>query len=387
MCLLVLASCGRTNGKLPDLTDNFLFDSDLPMGGSAAFKMLKQAYPNKFYQQKKEGFSSLNYNLEDSRSLYYMTGRNFFVNELEVEDLLSFVQRGNSVFIAARYIDTSLLNKIGLAGNNIFFEQMPGGLDETRTGLSANEFEGDSSFEYFYQPFANSFSALPPKSIRILGANEDKVPNFLVYYFGKGRLYLHCDPRALTNYFLLHNENYNYFQQILQLLPARPDHIFIDDHYCRQTYKPRESDGSLLGFIFNNPPLAWGFLILVAAFLLYILMNGKRRQRIIPIKKPVYNATVSFTEAMAGLYLKDKDNRNIAEKMITYFLEETRTKHFINTTKLNEDFTQALSRKTGNSLNATKDLVYIMKMVQDGAEVTDDLLMDLNNKLQNFKTA
>ncbi len=352
--------------------------------------MLQEAYPDKYYQQKKQGFSDLNYEIEDNASLYYMTGKNLYLNELEAEDMMSFVQRGNTVFLSVRNIDTTLLEKIGITQMSVplYYEAAPFQYADTKVRLSSSEFDGvDTSFSYFYFPFLNSFFKTEAPHVRVLGYNNFGAPNFLVYYTGKGKLYLHGDPRALSNYFLLHDNNATYFKQVLALLPAKPEHIYIDDYYSRQTYKPAQRKSSLFGFIFDNPPLLWAFLILSGSFLLYIFMNGKRRQRIIPIKKPVTNATVSFTEAIAGIYRKNKDNKNIAEKMITYFYEDIRTRYFISTAKLDQDFMETLSRKTGNSLAATKDLFYIMKMIQDLDEVSDEILMDLNHKLQNYKQA
>ena len=136
--------------------------------------------------------------------------------------------------------------------------------------------------------------------------------------------------------------------------------------------------------IFKYPPLKWAFWISLMLLLLYILFNGKRRQRIVPIIKPVQNSSVAFAEAIAGLYLKEKNNKIIADKMITYFNEYIRSRYFLNTNIANHDFLMALSRKSGVVLNKTETLYRTMQQVSDSIEIDDFILLNLNEQIQQF---
>ncbi len=106
----------------------------------------------------------------------------------------------------------------------------------------------------------------------------------------------------------------------------------------------------------------------------------KRKQKVIDIIKPNKNTTVAFTETVGRLYLQHKNNRNIAEKIITYFYEYLRKKYFINTSVINTEFINALSGKSGVPKNETEELFGLISNIQKQEEVTDDDLLELEFK-------
>jgi hypothetical protein len=80
----------------------------------------------------------------------------------------------------------------------------------TYVALSPSIFKDSASYQYFYFPFYNHFSKLAREQSVVLGNNKFG-SNFIVVFYGKGRFYLHTEPRALSNYFLLQKDNYKYF--------------------------------------------------------------------------------------------------------------------------------------------------------------------------------
>ena len=167
-------------------------------------------------------------------------------------------------------------------------------------------------------------------------------------------------------------------------MPQTPEHIYWSSYYGKKTYKESDNSFSTLSTIFKYPPLRWAFWIALALLLLYILFNGRRRQRIVPVIPPVENSSVAFAEAIGGLYLKEKSNKTIAEKMITYFHEHIRSRYFLNSSVVNEDFLQSLSRKSGVEYATIKRLYYDMQTAVDSPEVDDEMLLNLNTQIQEF---
>ncbi|MBK8496492.1 MAG: hypothetical protein IPL50_16930 [Chitinophagaceae bacterium] len=70
--------------------------------------------------------------------------------------------------------------------------------------------------------FQNHFNKIDSSHSRVLGYNDKKNPNFIVHFYGKGKLFLQCEPRALSNYFLLKDNNYNYLVNALVFTQAIP---------------------------------------------------------------------------------------------------------------------------------------------------------------------
>lgn len=116
----------------------------------------------------------------------------------------------------------------------------------------------------------------------------------------------------------------------------------------------------------------------------YILFGGKRIQRIIEQIKPNENTTLTFTETIGRLYLQKKDNKNIADKMITYFNEYIRNTYFLNNNHVNDDLVSVLSRKSGVEKEKVDTLYRSIAATQNSDVVNDYQLLSLQQQIQAF---
>jgi hypothetical protein len=328
-------------------------------------------------------------------SLYVLITKNLAVNSDEAEALLGFVRKGNDLFISADYIDEELLNKIHCAEERMreIISEVAGMMKVTSVSMHGNyTFPG---YKYYYYPFLNSFNQYDSSYTRILGINEINTPNYIVLFLGKGRLYLHAAPRTFSNYFLLTQSNYQYLQNILSYLRPEPESIYWDEYYKSKGFSTKNSRGgydrgdsdnnfSSLDVINRYPSLLWAFWLSVSVIIVYILFNMKRKQRIINELKPNANTTLVFTETVGRLYLQKKDNKNISDKMITYFYEYVRNKFFMNTSRINNEFITSLAGKAGITVAETTKLFETINTVQSSDQVTDVELLSLNQQVQNF---
>jgi len=367
--------------------ETYSYKDTKPFGASVAYSMLNEAYPFKYPELIKKDFAD-NYQWEyDTSSLYVNISKNFFLTDRDAESLFDFVYKGNTVFISAENIDSNLLSKVHAKTDRDFsiFFYGDGPLRYTSAGLTKNLSAYKDSFQYFYYPFYNYFSETKGLHAQPAGVNHYGDKNFCAFFWGKGRIYLHCEPRALSNYFLLSGNNYLYMEEIIRLLPGMPENIYWDDLHRTQNYRSR-GDGSFstLDTIMKYPALARAFFIALGLILLYVFFSSKRRQRIIPVIKPAENNSVAFTEAIAGLYLGKKDNKLIAEKIITYFNEHVRSKYFMQMNIQDEAYADMLSRKSGVSTEITIPLAKTMRSVTASPRVNDRQLLLLNGLTEKF---
>jgi hypothetical protein len=378
--------CRQKTG-LPNLTETYRYNDKKPFGTGIAFKLLSKSYPGDYISIKNDAFAKTAAWISDTSALYVNISAKFFIDESDAAALMNFVFQGNRVLISANEIDTLLLKELHTR-QSLNAEWLntinPMPYATTTTTLIKELASTKNVFSYFYYPVQNHFISNTSVNSRVAGYNGVGKPNFIVYNWGKGKLYLHCEPRIFSNYFLLNGDNYLYLSQVLQMMPAEPEHIYWDDYYNRHNFKDDDGSFSTLGMIFKNPPLKWAFWIALLLLLLYILFNGKRRQRIVPVIKPVQNSSVAFAEAIAGLYLKEKNNKSIAEKMITYFNEYIRTRYFLNTGHVNNEFIEALSRKSGVGFAKTEILYRTIRRVTESEVVDDYQLLNLNEQIQQF---
>ena len=193
-----------------------------------------------------------------------------------------------------------------------------------------------------------------------------------------------------SNYFLLTGDNYKYFENVISYLRSDPKNIYWDEYYSKQDFSRKKIGGSnknqfsSLKVINQNPPLLLAFWLSVVALLLYILINIKRKQRVINEVEPNKNTTVAFAETVGRLYLQKRNNKNIAEKMITYFYEHVRNNYFLNTNQINNDFMNTLSRKSGVAIELTQNLFSAIDKMQGSKNIDDAELLTLNQMIQKF---
>ncbi|MGB4844911.1 MAG: DUF4350 domain-containing protein, partial [Ferruginibacter sp.] len=349
--MTLLTSCGNKNAvKLPSLRETYTKNDKRPFGASIAYSQLDAMFTDNVIRDIKQPFTKTWPNISDTAAVYICITSKLFVNEEEVDAMLEFIEAGNDLVISAGRIDEILLERIGC--NQVYadlsVEEMLGFMEQTKASSLARP---GSYYSYYYYPFRNYFEKIDSSKTKVLGYNNNKHPNSIVYFHGRGRLFLQCEPRALSNYFLLKENNYQYLQHVLAYTHQQPDHVYWDDYYNKLLYRKKGKNDnagfSTFSEIMKHPPLQYAFWIALALLLLYIFFGGKRTQRIIEEVKPNENTTVTFTETIGRLYLQKKDNKNIADKMVTYFNEYIRNTYFLNSNHVNDDFVTVLSRKSG----------------------------------------
>jgi hypothetical protein len=386
----LLCSCGakKKNG-LPDMSKNFSKNSKKPFGTYVAYEMLKAKYADNSIQVSKKNFSKSKVGLYESQNLYVIISKQVWINKEDLEAMLQYVSNGNQLFISANYIDDLLLDTLGLKVQYntevSIFQNMPFGdtMKDVHVSLSDSVLFKPEQYGFFYYPFRGNFMR-PGKHLQgLLGYNNVKEPNFISTTFGNGRIFLHLDPEVFSNYFLLSGNNKEYFERAMSYTASVRETVYWDDFY-RLGLPPSDGKFSKLGVFMKYPMLKWALLLAGAALLLYIAVGSKRRQRIIPVKVPNTNSSVSFVETIGRLYLQKKDNNNIAHKMITYFMERIRTTYYLNTSQVNSEFFSSLSKKSGVNEEDVKLFFQYMAGLQQTENISDQELLNLNNQIQSY---
>ncbi|HEY8661502.1 MAG TPA: hypothetical protein VIL78_20875 [Hanamia sp.] len=401
-CILLFAglnSCRFQEGRqLPSLTESYRNTDKLPFGSFIAYKGFQSEFPDYEINVEEKPFDKTWDNIKadsgSKYSLYFLITKNLILTKAEADAMMEYVKAGNDLFISADYIDSKLLDAVYCSVNREgeIINEVNGKMRDTHVSMYfGNDFKYHT-YSYYYFPFLNYFSSYDTSFASVLGVNEKKLPDYVLLFSGRGRLYLHLAPRIFSNYFLLTKDNYRYFEYVTAYLRFDPRYIYWDEYYKnisssrnRNNLNSKDDKGfSTLSVIKRNPPLLWAFYIALAGILLYVIFNIKRKQREIDIVKPNNNATLAFTETIGRLYFQHQNNRHIADKMVTYFYELIRNKYFINTAVINAEFVNSLSGKSGVSQNDTEELFSLIKNIQEHENITDEQLLNLNLKIENF---
>ena len=394
----MLSGCTLQNKKrIPSLRESYRKTDKLPFGSFIAYEGFQSEFPDYWINIADKPFDKtwpVIKNNSDKYSLYFLVTKNLLLSVDEVNAMIEYVKAGNDLFISADYIDSKLLDAVycTLDRKSEIINEVNGKMQDTHVSMYYGDNFKTSKYGYYYFPFLNYFSSYDTTYARVLGVNEKNLPNYLVLFAGKGRLYLHVAPRIFSNYFLLSGENYHFFEYVTAYLRFDPQYVYWDEYYKnhpsganRNNTDNDDDNFSSLNVIKQNPPLSWAFYIALAGILLFVVFNAKRKQSAMEIIKPNSNTTLAFTETVGRLYFQQKNNKNISEKMITYFYEYLRKNYFNNTSVINGDFINSLSGKSGITYSETKELFELIKNIQLQENITDEELLALNEKIDNFK--
>ena len=375
--------------KIPRLTETYSYVDKNPFGAYIAYHQLTEMFYRNSMRNEKRSFEKAAIYQDDTSSVYICIAHSLFTTDDDVSAIISFAERGNDIFLSCAEFDDNLLKRLNCEVTDVYINKLHPDIYET-TGLRINTgISQDSGFyRYFYFPFTSKFSSYNKTNTHVLGVNENGDADFIVISKGSGHIFLHLDPRAFSNYFLLQKNNYQYMEKAFGFLNAYPDHVYWNNYYLKfrskQSRLDDNDDFNSFSEILSHPPLAAAFWLAIILLLLYILFGMKRRQRIVEMIKPNENTTVTFTETIGRLYLQKKDNKNIAGKMITYFNEYIRNNYFLNTNIINDDFITTLSRKSAVPRDKVESLYRAMDHALQHPTVDDYQLLSLNEQMQDF---
>ncbi|MBZ9650650.1 DUF4350 domain-containing protein [Psychroflexus montanilacus] len=316
---------------------------------------------------------------------YFFINRYVSLTDEESNELLSWAENGNSVFIASEGIPKLLLDTLGLDisfyVSNSEIEYNPSfNLKDKPQRLS--EFKkSKKAFEYLY------FSKIDSASTKALGVvkakNEENEThtNYIQVNWGKGKFLLHLAPQVYTNYFMVDEDNADYTSRTLGYLNLSQP-LFWDNYY--KSGKERISNP--LYYLLSNPYLKSAYYLIIITSLLYVLFGGKRKQRPIPIIPPVQNRSYEFAQTIAGMYLDKKDHKAIAQKQITSYLEQIRSTYNLSTSEINTSFLKDLASKTNQEYEDLKALFQYIERINTSEVVSEDELKTLDKKMTTFNS-
>jgi hypothetical protein len=295
--------------------------------------------------------------------------------------LLKNAEKGADVFIAADRFSQNFLDTMQAKVADYFIDNTFDALfnrEDTSTVTFKNP--NLSSDEYYY-PRNNIhyyFNRFDTASASVIAINDLKLPVLIRMRWGKGNIYLCTLPLAYSNAYLLMNDNHQFAEQTLSYLPKKP--IEWTQYY----QLGRREIRSPLRFVLTNESLSWAYYITIGALLLFMVFEMKRRQRIIPVIKPLENTSLQFVSTIGNLYYQNGDHKNIVEKKVNYLLERIRARFYMQTKDIDDNFITTLARKSGHLESDVRSLFSLIKTLQQKPRVTADELIELNLKIEKF---
>ncbi len=370
-----------------DWEESFDEKSNKPYGMSIFYKELPSLFKNRevrtvFHQPDSylRAHSEDGYGDYVAKGSYIIIGNSSYLENDSVDELLNFVDTGNTLFISDYYFAQRIHDTLDIDIDYILNETDSISYESLKYVNIEPSIIDKNEGDYY-------FSRFDTIHYKVLGHSkiDYKHVNFIQVPFGKGHIYLHLEPKVFTNYNILKENRYKYVEGLISYLPE--DDIYFDSYTkIRTGYDGEVERESNLSWFLEQLSFRWAWYTAIIFGILFMIFNAKRRQRIIKIIKPLQNTTLAFVKTVSNLYFEIQDHKNLIDKKITYFLEKIRTDYNLDTSSLNDEFIEKLAGKAGKKKDDVKKLIDYINFLRSKNEFFEENLIKLNRHIEAFNT-
>jgi len=335
---------------------------------------------------KKSPFESFQDSLQQKGTYFFL---NEYINltKEEIDQLLEWVNSGNTAFISSQGIPKSLLDTLGidisfyLSNSQIEYKPSFNLVEENLKLESAKKSKKAFEYLYFSEIDSTKTQSLGFAQSALKGSEDENARhiNFVKVSWGNGYFLCHLAPQTFTNYFMVDGSNSSYTARILNYINFN-EPILWDNYYKAG----KEKITNPLYYLLSNIYLKTTYYLIIISSILFILFGGKRKQRPIPIITSVENKSREFAQTIAGMYLDKKDHKAIAQKQILSFLDKIRNRYGLSTQKVDARFLKELSQKTNQNYEDLEELFKYIEFINTSETISEKELINLDHKISHF---
>ncbi|HEY0055488.1 MAG TPA: DUF4350 domain-containing protein [Pedobacter sp.] len=349
----------------------------IPYGTFILFNRLNDLFPNSVVRADRESPYLTLTEGNHAPGNYLLISQKIKLDQYDFRELEKYMRKGNNVLIAGFDLSSYLTDSLHLTINSELKTK-----ENFKTPIQFVNSSLKSTRPYLFEKGIGDqyFSSFDSAKAVILGTNNLNHANFIKYQYGKGSLYLVASPMFFTNYGILQKDGAEYVSKVLSHLPVKEEIIW--DEFL--TLGPIDTEKSPLRVILSISSLKWAYMISICTLILFVLYEMKRRQRIIPIIEPLKNTSAEFIKVVGQLYYQKRNNLNIAQKKVSYLLEDIRSRYAIKTSALDEEFEKLLTTKSAVKNELVRNLVSQILQISNSKSISDHELIALNKNIEQF---
>jgi len=360
-----------------DWEPSFTKQEKAPYGAYILYHILPQLFPKQVVAVEiHPAYNTLPSYMTGDDWSYLVVNNVFDAEELDTRAILDFADDGHTVFIAAENFKGAFTDSLGI-GTSADFSTSD---DSLEVNFANPALKAERAYRYPPSSSGYYFNRFDTSRTVVLGTDGKGRPNFIEMRRGAGKIVLSSLPYAFTNYNLLGSNNAEYVYKSLSYLS---DGGVIWDEYYKAG---RIIVDSPFRYILSHASLRWAYFTTIVGVILFMIFMGRRRQRIIPVIKPLPNTTLEFVNTVAQLYYQHGDHKNLAEKKITYFLEHVRSAYGVNTKERSEELYRMIAARSGVELERVRSIFQYVERIERAERVNSDMLEALSGAIERFHT-
>jgi hypothetical protein len=383
--IILIIILDATTQKPVDWFPSYVHTDNKALGTEVFYKSLS-SLDTDIQHVKKSPFESFQDSLQQKGTYFFL---NEYINltKEEIDQLLEWVNSGNTAFIASQGIPKSLLDTLGidisfyLSNSQIEYQPSFNLVEENLKLESAKKSKKAFEYLYFSEIDSTKTQSLGFAQSTLKGSEDENARhiNFVKVSWGNGYFLCHLAPQTFTNYFMVDGSNSSYTARILNYINFN-EPILWDNYYKAG----KEKITNPLYYLLSNIYLKTTYYLIIISSILFILFGGKRKQRPIPIITSVENKSREFAQTIAGMYLDKKDHKAIAQKQILSFLDKIRTRYGLSTQKVDDRFLKGLSQKTNQNYEDLEELFKYIEFINTSETISEKELINLDHKISHF---
>jgi hypothetical protein len=373
----------KTKERAMDERITLRIKDKIPYGMYVAYTLLHKIFPDAIISHDQnspgnwDGVSS-----DDANRAVVLIAKDFDAEEYELNRLYSFAKNGNYVFIIAHDMSYEAAKFFNCSDNGNFYDfDVP---DSLKVNLLKPPFAQQTPFVFPGKRYESFFSKIDTAKALVLGQGNNGSINFIRMKAGTGAIYIHLAPLAFSNYFLLHKNNIGYYKNALSVIPQNVSAVVWNDYYLTKLRVNKERDPGWFRVLLKYPAFRWGLLTAMGTLLLFVLLEMRRKQRMIPEWNKPKNDSMDFVKTIGRLYFDKGDHKNLAKKMGNHFLEHIRSQYKLSTHTIDEDFITSVHNKTAYPLEELKHIVSFIQFTNDAPAISESQLSDFHKQLELF---
>lgn len=348
-----------------------------PYGGYIIYRQLKDLFPIASIQSYRTPVYNQVNNANTNNAAYILIDAQLLMSEQDVAELLNYTRSGNYAFLSAFQFSKTLMDTLHFSTMHRFDLVSK---DSVTINFKNPHVQSPENYGFKRMTLEGYISKFDTANVLVLGNNQFNDANFIKLPYGKGAFFIHVLPLCFSNYFMMTRNNAEYPAKALSYLPRNINKVLWDEYYKLG----QGGSQNPLRFILTNRFLRWAFWIGLTTMVLFILFEMKRRQRIIPLIEPLRNSTLDFVCTVGNVYYNQRNNKNICLKKVSYLMEFIRSHFHLSTSTLNDEFVEALSKKSDLTPADANKLIDLILQVQHDEAVSDETVLELNKQVDQF---
>ena len=366
--------------KRRDWRETYSESSKEPYGSLVIHELLKNYFPDKKMIELPDVLSKSLPNPDTLKSTanYIFIGDGFWADSADIDKLYLFIHEGHNAFIAANVISNYLFarfksdtcknkeNDYRTYYEDVHSDTVSMRLKNKQFYMPKNiKYNIRESTYYFYNSWqtfikkgGDCYYLLPPPHIALgeldienntYGFKLNGQENFIKIPYGKGNLYVHCNPVVFSNYCLTDSSHADYAAKVFSHLPAgdiywdKKSRVSKGELRKRNFENEKFSRESPLQYILTQPSLRCAWFLFLGMIAMYLFFYSKRRQRIIPLMPDKSNTSLTFIKSVASLHQYQRNYAQMGMYKVAQFKNDVVKRYRLAQNLSENNFVQQLS--------------------------------------------